>query len=248
MQPLYDSIGVDYRRYRQPDPRFQAAITAALGDSKSVVNVGAGSGSYEPAGLRVIAVEPSSVMIRQRPAGLGPVVRACATRLPLPSRSVDGALAVLTLHHWPDWAAGARELLRVARRRVVVLTFDPEGGDFWLTRDYFPEIIANDRASCPSLSELSEVLGATETIELPVPHDCSDGFLGAYWRRPEAYLSPALRGAISAFAKVTDLQTGLQRLREDLATGAWERRHGHLRALDQLDLGYRLIVAEALAL
>jgi SAM-dependent methyltransferase len=240
---LYDAIGRGYREYRRPDPRLRVAITRALGDAETVVNVGAGAGSYEPADRRVVAVEPSAAMIAQRPPGSAPVVQASATDLPLRDGGVAAALAVLTIHHWPDRARGLAELARVARDRVVLLTWDPATPGFWLVDEYFPEIWILDRPIFPSLDELRRALGPLDVRALPVPHDCTDGFLGAYWRRPAAYLDAGVRGAISTFSKLPDVATGVARLRCDLADGSWARRHADLLHRSELDLGYRLVVA-----
>jgi SAM-dependent methyltransferase len=239
---LYDSIGHGYRERRRPDPRIAARILRALEGATSVVNVGAGAGSYEPRDRKVVAVEPSRVMIRQRDPGAAPAVRASATHLPFRDGAFDASLAVLTLHHWPDPERGLLELRRAARRRVVILTFDPSVTGFWLT-DYFPEIPEIDRRTLPPLSMLRRHLGRMATFDVPIPHDCTDGFLGAYWRRPEAYLSDETRAAISIFSKLRDVQPGLSALRRDLASGAWDERYGELRGRSTLDLGYRLIVA-----
>ena len=247
MTTVYDTVGRGYSGQRRADPRLASAIRAALGDARSAVNVGAGGGSYEPDDLPVLAVEPSREMIGQRPDGAAPAVQAVAERLPLADGSVDAALAVLTLHHWVDRAAGLAELARVARRRVVIVTWDPaRRDDFWLTRDYFPAIVELDAAIFPPLRELEGGLGRLRVAPLPVPHDCADGFLGAYWRRPEAYLDPAVRNAMSTFARLAPatLEAGLARLARDLATGRWDARLGHLRAQRDADLGYRLVVAE----
>jgi SAM-dependent methyltransferase len=207
--------------------------------------VGAGAGSYEPRDRKVVAVEPSLTMVRQRAADSAPAVRAVASALPFRDASFDAALAVLTLHHWPDRARGLAELARAARRRVVILTHDPDADGFWL-EDYFPELFLISRRILPSLEELRRALGRATVTDVPVPHDCSDGFQGAYWCRPEAYLDAGVRSAISSFAKLTraELVDGLARLRDDLASGEWERRHGALRGREALDLGYRLLVAE----
>ena len=243
MTELYDRIGIGYGGFRRPDPRIAAHVHHALAGARSVVNVGAGAGSYEPADRAVVAVEPSSAMIAQRPAGAAPAVRATAQALPFRAAAFDAALAILTLHHWPDWRAGAAELARVARERVVILTWDPETEGFWLTRDYFPEILAQDLPIFPTMGELARALGGGEIVPVPVPWDCSDGFLGAYWRRPQAYLDAGARGAISAFAKIGGVEAGLARLRDDLASGAWARRNADLLERGELDLGYRLVVA-----
>jgi SAM-dependent methyltransferase len=242
---LYDTIGQGYEAHRRPDPRLAAAITAALGPAANAVNVGAGAGSYEPADRPVVAVEPSAAMLRQRRRGAAPAVQASATDLPFRDAAFAAALAVLTVHHWPDRARGLAELARVARERVVILTWDPEARfAFWLVDEYFPEIPAIDRRIFPTLDEFRRALGPIDARPLPIPHDCVDGFLGAYWRRPEAYLDAGVRGAISTFTKLADVESGLARLRADLADGTWERRHGHVRLRDAVDLGYRLVVAE----
>ncbi|HEX7243836.1 MAG TPA: class I SAM-dependent methyltransferase [Longimicrobiaceae bacterium] len=240
---LYDRIGTGYGRFRRPDPRIASRIHRALGGARSVVNVGAGAGSYEPADRPVVAVEPSATMVAQRPAGAAPAVRAVASALPFRDASFDAALAVLTLHHWPDWRAGVAELARVARERVVVLTCDPDAEGFWLVRDYFPGIVEQDRRVFPPPDDLARALGGADVVPVPVPWDCADGFLGAYWRRPEAYLNAGVRGAISAFARLPDAEEGLARLRGDLADGAWARRNADVLTRGELDVGYRLVVA-----
>ena len=240
---LYDEIGVGYVNYRRPDPRIASAIMRALGDLAPVVNVGAGTGSYEPEDRPVVAVEPSLTMIRQRRGRTAPVVRASATNLPFGDDAFAAALAVLTIHHWPDRARGLSELARVARQRLVCLTYDTAAEGFWLVNDYFPEIREFDRRHMPPLEEFRRAGWSVEVFPLPIPHDCSDGFLGAHWRRPSAYLDPGVRGAISAFSKLPDVDAGLSRLRSDLADGTWERRNAHLLSLTALDVGYRLVVA-----
>ena len=246
---LYDSIGRNYAGFRRPDPRIAAAIEAALGDAKSVVNIGAGTGSYEPSGRTVIAVEPSEVMIAQRPAGAAPCLKGSAEALPLESGSVDAAMAVLSAHHWTDLERGLREMARVAKRRAVLLTWIPDGPPFWLTEDYFPQIAAHDREIMPSstalIAMLERAIGPAHMIPLPVPHDCSDGFLCAYWRRPEAYLRAEVRGAMSSFGRI-DAEAGLARLRADLSSGRWAERNSGLLTLDALDVGYRIIRCEPL--
>lgn len=240
---LYDSIGRGYAVHRRPDPRIARRIAEALGDALSVVNVGAGAGSYEPADRAVVAVEPSGEMVRQRAADAAPAVRARAEQLPFRDRAFDAAMATLTIHHWADAARGLAEMRRVARERVAILTWDPGHAGWWLVRDYFPEIPVMDRAVFPSLEVMRAALGPFEVHTIPVPADCVDGFLGAYWRRPEAYLDDGVRGAISTFAKLTDVDARIARLRADLADGRWQARNDELLALDELDLGYRLVVA-----
>jgi len=243
MAQLYDAIGLGYGHYRRPDRRIATAILDALGDAATVVNVGAGTGSYEPVDRSVVAVEPSFAMIRQRPAGSAPVVQASATHLPFRDAIFAAALAVLTVHHWPDRVRGLTELARVAQHRLVIVTWDPATSGFWLVEDYFPAILEIDRQILPPMEELRQTLGTIEVRPLPIPYDCTDGFLGAYWRRPHAYLDPGVRGAISTFAKISNVESGLRRLRGDLADGTWERRYDHLLRRSELDLGYRLVIA-----
>jgi SAM-dependent methyltransferase len=243
MTQLYDEIGIGYKNYRRPDPRLATAILHALGEAESVLNVGAGTGSYEPTDRSVVAVEPSLAMIRQRQAGSAPVVQASATHLPFQDTVFTAALAVLTVHHWPDRRRGLMELVRVAQRRVVIVTWDPATSGFWLVEDYFPAIAEIDRQILPSLEEFRRALGEVEVRPLLVPGDCTDGFLGAYWQRPYAYLDAGVRSAISTFSKIGDVEAALARLHSDLKDGTWNRRHGHLLNQSALDLGYRLVIA-----
>lgn len=243
---IYDTIGRGYARRRRPDPRIAAQLLAELGGARTVLNVGAGAGSYEPLDRRVVAVEPSAVMLAQRPSDAAPAVRARAEALPFPGRAFDAVMAVLTIHHWTDRSLGLAECARVARERVVLLTWDPASEGFWLPREYFPEFIEADRQQFPSLRAYAEAFGPSARLRVaavPVPRDCVDGFLGAYWARPEAYLDPAVRAGISSFARA-GLEAGLERLRTDLASGAWHARHGQLLAEDALDVGYRLVIAD----
>jgi SAM-dependent methyltransferase len=238
---LYDRIGDAYAETRRPDPRIARVIRAALGDAASVVNIGAGSGSYEPTDLAVVPVEPSERMIRQRPPSLPPAVRGVAEALPLPDKSVDAALAVLAAHHWADRPKAFDEIRRVARRRAVFFTHDPDAPFGWLD-DYFPGL-AGERY--PELAEF-QALGRVKIEPLPVPADCTDGFTAAYWRRPHAYLDAAIRANMSTFALLDDrlVAEGVAQLERDLADGSWESRWGSLLTLPELDVGYRLVVAE----
>jgi SAM-dependent methyltransferase len=229
---IYDAIGDGYTSRRRPDPRIADAIRDALG----------GAASVEPAEGLVVAVEPSPTMLRQRAPGTAPAVRATADALPFADASFDAAMAVLALHHWPDPRAGLAEMRRVARARVVILTWDADT-DFWLL-DYVPELHALDRQIFPALDVYRAALGDVEVRTLPIPHDCIDGFLGAYWRRPGAYLDPEVRAGMSTFARV-DTRAGLARLERDLADGSWHRRHAALLAAEELDAGYRLVIARA---
>ncbi len=247
MTSVYDRIGTTYSVTRRPDLRIAAQILKALGDARSVVNVGAGAGSYEPNDRIVVAVEPSDTMIRQRPPGSAPAVRAAAETLPFADAAFESALAVLTVHHWRDLARGLAEMRRVAQRRVVVLTWDQEVWEsFWLIREYQPFLRELDRPRAAPIRDIVSALGAGRVLTVPVPHDCVDGFHGAFWRRPEAYLDPRVRAGISAYALMSpdDLESGLRELAGDIEDGLWAERHRELLQLDELDLGYRLIVAE----
>jgi SAM-dependent methyltransferase len=242
----YDTIGRGYTRQRRPDPRIARQLQAALGPARSVLNVGAGAGSYEPEGRTVVAAEPSGVMLAQRPPEAAPAVRARAEALPFADRSFDAVMAVLTLHHWADQAAGLAECVRVARDRVVLLTCDPACTGFWLVDDYLPEFLELDHIQLPSIPTIKEAFGPgvqVTSTPVPVPHDCVDGFLGAFWRRPAAYLDPTVQAGISSFARLPDAAKKLERLRADLASGAWQARHGALLEREALDIGYRIVVA-----
>jgi SAM-dependent methyltransferase len=242
MSAIYDTIGVDYANLRRPDSRIAARIEAALGSARTVLNVGAGAGSYEPPGRRVMAVEPSLQMIGQRPPGSAPVVQASAESLPFADAAFDSAMAILTIHHWWDKARGLAEMRRVTRGPVVVLTFDPAHRGNWLT-GYFPGLIGLDERVMPTIAEFEGWLGPVEVVPVPVPHDCRDGFMFAYWRRPHAYLDPRVRAAISAFWSIDGVEAGVARLARDLETGLWAERHGDLLDLTEWDAGYRLILA-----
>jgi SAM-dependent methyltransferase len=243
----YDASRAAYTATRRADPRIAARIERALGDARTVVNVGAGAGSYESPEREVVAVEPSATMRAQRSPEAAEAIEARAESLPFDDASFDAATAILTVHHWANPVAGLRELRRVARGPVVVLTFDPaESGAFWLVRDYLPEIAELDRGRIPALEAVAEALGGLVDVErVPIPHDCRDGFLGAYWRRPEVYLEPAVRPGISAYTDLDQaaLERALERLRNDVDSGAWRRRYGGLLGREELDIGYRLLVA-----
>jgi SAM-dependent methyltransferase len=244
---VYDEIGTDYSVTRRPDPRISRRINAALGNCTSVINVGAGSGSYEPADKAVIAIEPSATMIRQRAVGSAPVIQGVAEQLPFADKSFDAALACLTIHHWEKSGPGLAEMRRVARNRIVIFTWDQEIWEsFWLIREYFPCVNELDRPRAVAIRDIIAELGHCQILEVPIAHDCQDGFHGAFWRRPHAYLDAGIRSGISSYALMQpeDLEEGLQRLAADLDSGAWEARHRALLDLGELDLGYRLIVAE----
>ena len=240
---LYDTIGVSYVSTRRTDPRIAEHIWGALGAARTVVNVGAGSGSYEPPDRWVLAVEPSAVMRAQRRRDAAPCVAATAESLPFADGTFDAAMAVATVHHWREPIAGLRELRRVAAR-VVVFTFDVEGlCRFWLTRDYLPEL-ADLVAGHPSLSDQVEALDAT-VAPVPIPWDCADGFPEAYWRRPEAYLDDEVRRGMSIWSRLgPDVERRVVRsLGDDLASGRWAARNRDLLDLDAADVGLRLLIA-----
>ena len=243
----YDRIGTGYAKTRRPDPSHQRAILRALGDARSVLNVGAGTGSYEPSDRTVVAVEPSEVMIAQRPTGAAPVVRARAEGLPFGDGAFDAALAILTVHHWDDPGRGLSEMRRIAATRVVIFTADIDvWARMWLVRDYFPEIAELDRRRFPPPEVIAHSLGGGRILSIPTPGDCTDGFTPAFWKRPEAYLDPGIRAGMSSFAVIDNrsVTRGLARLARDLESGQWRARNAALLDLDELDVGHRLVVAE----
>jgi SAM-dependent methyltransferase len=240
----YDRIGMGYRLGRQQDPRIAAVIWAAIGDASPVLNVGAGTGSYEPAGRPVVACEPSAVMLSQRPPG--PVLRAVAEALPLRDGSVGAAMGVLTVHHWSDRARGLAEMRRVSRGPVVLFIRDPEAVPWWWLYHYFPATARLEKSRETRVGELAAMLGErVEVIPVPIPADCTDGFNAAYWCRPAAYLDPEIWRPMSALALIPDADRadGMRRLAADLASGEWTRRWAHPLDLTELDLGYRVLVA-----
>jgi SAM-dependent methyltransferase len=241
MASSYDRIGLNYSELRKPDLRIAVAIEAALAGSRTVLNVGAGAGSYEPSGREVTALEPSIEMIRQRLTSAAAVVQGRAENLPFADRAFDASMAILTIHHWSDQARGLAEMRRVTRGPIVILTYDPSFRGFWLA-DYIPELVTLDEAQMPKMGDYERWLGPVEVSAVPIPHDCTDGFLAAYWRRPAAYLDPRVRAAMSSFWALGDVSEALARLKDDLDSGAWAERHGGLLDLDALDCGYRLVV------
>ena len=237
----YDRIGSGYQETRRPDPRLARFILRERDSATTVVNVGAGTGSYEPADRLVVAVEPSTVMIRQRRPTSAPAIQACAEALPFPDDTFEAAMAVLTVHHWADQRAGMNELSRVATKRIVILTWDPSSEGFWLMTDYFPQFLEADRKRLPEIEHLLSFLQDGSVLTVPIPHDCMDGFLGSYWRRPASYLDSGVRSSISSFASCQDLSP-LRQLEEDLSTGKWRRRYRYLLDMEEIDIGYRLVV------
>lgn len=250
MTTRYDTIGFGYAATRRQDPRLFARIVAALGDAKSIVNVGAGAGSYEPEDRQVIAIEPSSVMAAQRGPGRPPAIRASAGSLPLHNDSVDAAMVVLSLHHWDEERqSGVQELRRVTRGPIVILTVDPVvSGQMWLMRDYLPEIAELDSAIFTPPDQIVQWLGGNATVEVvPVPRDTPDWSLVSFWAHPYRLLDPAARAGTSGTARMSPeiLDRAIAALTEDLRNGRWQRKNGHLNELDEFDSGLRLIIARA---
>ncbi len=241
MPAHYDTIGLNYANLRQPDARIARQIQDALGPVQTVINVGAGAGNYEPVGPQVTAIEPSAEMIAQRAPSAAHIVQGMAEDLPFADDSFDAAMASLTVHHWTDKLKGLGEMRRVSRGKVVILTFDPACRGFWLT-DYFPQLITLDEGQMPDLADYAPALGPVDIHPVPIPHDCTDGFLAGYWRRPAAYLDAKVRAAMSSFWAIEGVEAGLNALAADLDSGAWQQRYGALMDNDVLDCGYRLVV------
>lgn len=240
MDKAYDIIGVNYSDLRKPDARIALMIGRALGTARSVLNVGAGAGSYEPTDREVTAIEPSAEMIRQRGASAAPAIQGHAENLPFDDNSFDVSMAILTVHHWTDKEQGLKEMRRVTRGRIVLLTCDPSYRDIWLA-DYFPELLTLDEVIMPKMMDYEAWLGPISISPVPIPHDCADGFQYAYWRRPAAYLDRRIRKAMSSFWTLGDISEGLRKLARDLETGAWAQRYSTLLDLEARDLGYRLV-------
>ena len=243
----YERHGRTYSHHRRADPRIAARIHAALGDAHTVLNVGAGAGSYEPDDRWVLAVEPSATMRAQRPAGAAPAIDARAEALPLDDGAVDAAMACVTIHHWESPEAGLAELRRVARGPVVVFTFELESLPAW-QHEYLREGLALELPRFPAIDDIAAALGGQVRVErIPTPGDCLDGFFEAFWKRPEALLDPALRGAQSMWALLEQdvEQRIVQRLAAALSSGAWDAEHGHLRERESFDGALRLVISEA---
>jgi SAM-dependent methyltransferase len=241
----YDEHGGQYTRGRRADPRIEARVHAALGEARSVVNVGAGTGSYEPGDRWVLAVEPSATMRAQRPAGAAPAIDARAEALPLDDDAVDAAMACVTIHHWEPREAGLAEMRRVARGPVVVFTFDLDAHPEWLL-DYVGEGIAIERPRFGTIDEVAAALGGDVRVEtIPTPADCEDGFFEAFWNRPEALLDPGVRASQSLWPLIGPAAERriVSRLEADLASGAWDEAHGHLRQMDSYEGALRLVIS-----
>lgn len=243
----YDEIGTNYSDFRRADPRIEARVWAALGDARSIVNVGAGTGSYEPRDREVVAVEPSSLMIAKRPEGAAPALQGVAEALPLEGESVDAALGIFTIHHWNDLAAGLAEMRRVARKRIVLLTIDAaRNAETWTLAEYLPEAMRAEEEKMPTMDVLAAALPRARVEAVPMPSRCRDEFTSALWDRPELFLDSDVLRASSLWHSLppTAIERGQRRLREDLESGRWDEKHGHLRTLPELDIGLRLISEE----
>ena len=242
-KPIYDEIGIHYSASRQTDDRIAAEIHSKLSGAGRILNIGAGSGSYEPEGVDLIAVEPSSEMIAQRSTSAHPVVQASAESLPFEENAFSHVMTVLSMHHWKDRVQAYSEINRVATEKFVALTWDPDAKPFWLTRDYFPDIMEVDRKIFARKDEFNEYFDNVEITPLLIPEDCKDGFLAAFWKRPQAYLRENIRQSMSSFAKMANTSTGLQQLERDLKNGTWKVKNKDILDRDTLDAGYILISA-----
>lgn len=244
MKPTYDKIGINYSNKRETDPRIAQVLFNELKGAGRILNIGAGTGSYEPPNMDLIGIEPSSEMISQRKSGSYPVLQAAAEKIPFEDKSFSHSMAVLSIHHWEDRAQGFREVNRVTRDKFVALSWDAGAGPFWLTRDYFPEFFKRDAAHFPNLDNLGVYFEEVKMEPILIPQDCRDGFLAAYWKRPEAYLDPQVRLSISSFSKIDDAGPGLEKLKADLDSGAWARKNASILDKEAIDAGYRLVTAK----
>ncbi len=244
MDTLYDDIGIIYSVTRCTEPKIAKQLYSELQGAARIVNIGAGTGSYEPENVELVAVEPSSKMISQRKIGSHSVEKAFAEKLPFENNSFSHAMTVLSMHHWENRELAFSEINRVVTEKFVAITWDPKSAPFWLTRDYFPEIYEVDKCIFPDLEELNEHFDEVKMSPLQIPSDCKDGFLAAFWKRPEAYLSSKVRQSISSFSKLKNLSEGLQKLADDLASGVWAKNNHAILSSSSLDVGYRVISAK----
>ena len=244
MDPIYDDIGVNYSVTRCTDPIIAKQLYSELQGAARIVNIGAVTGSYEPENVELVAVEPSLKMISQRKTGSHRVEQAYAEKLPFEDSSFSHALTVLSMHHWENRDLAFSEINRVATEKFVAITWDPKSDPFWLTRDYFAEIYEMDKRIFPGLEELNDHFDEVKVSPLQIPSDCQDGFLAAFWKRPEAYLSRQVRQAMSPFSKIKKLSEGLQKLEDNLASGVWAKNNHTILGSSTLDVGYRVISAK----
>lgn len=240
----YDTEGKTYAIGRRNDARIASQLWQKLNPGQSLLNIGAGAGSYEPVDTDLVALEPSTTMIRQRPEASACCVQGCAEQLPFANHSFDQVMTILSMHHWPDQATAFREIRRVCKQRFVALTWDPACEPFWLTRDYFPEIIAMDRQIFPSMDTLREYFPHVQIETVAIPWDCQDGFFAAFWRRPEAYLDPQVRACMSTFGRLENVDAQISRLAQDLSSGQWYEKNKELMNRNALDAGYRLLIID----
>ena len=243
MDAIYDDIGVNYSVTRCTDPKIAGQLYSKLQGATRIVNIGAGTGSYEPENIELVAVEPSSKMISQRKNNYHRVEKAFAEKLPFENDSFSHAMTVNSMHHWENRALAFAEINRVATEKFVAISWDPESDPFWLTRDYFPEIYEMDKCIFPDMKELNEHFADVVITPLKIPADCKDGLLAAFWKRPEAYLSEKVRQSTSPFSKIKYLAEGLKKLEDDIVSGAWARKNHTILSSTSLDVGYRLISA-----
>ena len=241
MKTKYDQIGINYAQKRQSDPRIAAQILDRLKGAKRIVNIGAGAGSYEPKSMDLVALEPSLEMIKQRPADAHPVVQGTAESLPFPDNSFTHALTILSMHHWTNRELAFREINRVVTESFVAVSWNPNADSFWLTRDYFPEIVEYDKTIFPRVDEFHNHFDEVEISSLLIPEDCIDGFLAAYWKRPSAYLDEEVRNSISSFSKLDDISQTLSKLESDIQSGEWAKRNASILEQSAIDVGYIII-------
>ncbi|MEM7163318.1 MAG: methyltransferase domain-containing protein [Bacteroidota bacterium] len=241
--PIYDQIGINYALKRQTEPRIATQIWNELKGAGKILNIGAGAGSYEPHEGDLIALEPSSKMIAQRSKHADPVVQGYAESLPFEDKSFSHCMTILSMHHWKDRYKAFKEIKRVTEEKFIALSWDPYANDFWLTRDYFPEIVEMDKLIFPEKEEFDAFFDNVRIERIMIPHDCRDGFLAAYWKKPEAYLEPSVRNSISTFSKISKLEDGLLKLKKDLESGEWERKNQEVLHQNEIDAGYILISA-----
>jgi SAM-dependent methyltransferase len=243
MEAIYDDIGVHYSVTRCTDPRIAGQLFSKLQGATRIINIGAGTGSYEPENIELVAVEPSSKMISQRKNSSHRVEQAFAEKLPFENDGFSHAMTVNSMHHWENRALAFAEINRVTTDKFVAISWDPESDPFWLTRDYFPEIFEMDKGIFPEMEELNEHFSEVVITPLAIPADCKDGLLAAFWKRPEAYLSEKVRQSTSPFSKIKYLAEGLKKLEDDIASGAWAKNNHAILNATSLDVGYRLISA-----
>ncbi len=243
MSVNYDQLTESYKIYRKPDHRIAERILFHIDGAQRILNVGAGIGSYEPEDCNIVAIEPSHEMISQRKRSHVALLQGVAENLPFQDNVFDISMGILTMHHWSDISSGLKEMVRVTRNKIILFTWIGYGENFWL-ENYIPEITGVDYDLFPTLDELDQILGGISVETIEIPHDCCDGFMCAYWRRPEAYLEPNVRKAISTFSRIPNIQDRLDRLQKEIDSGEWRKKHTHLLEKKSLDLGYRLVIYE----